>query len=64
MRQAILAHSREALAERKKFEALAAEERDALIEFLKTIQVLPPGTTSLVVDESFRPREWPPRQLP
>jgi hypothetical protein len=34
---------------------------DAIIEFLKTLQVLPPGTHSLVVDESGRPKPWPPR---
>jgi hypothetical protein len=34
---------------------------DAIIEFLKTLQVLPPGTHSLVVDESGRPKTWPPR---
>ena len=28
---------------------------------LKTLQVLPPGTHSLVVDESGKPKTWPPR---
>ena len=42
-----------------RFKALAAHDQDCLIEFLKTLQVLPPGTESLVVDEKFRPRSWP-----
>ncbi|MDQ2712265.1 MAG: hypothetical protein M3Y24_08570 [Acidobacteriota bacterium] len=29
-------------------------ERDSLIEFLKTLQVLPPGTRNLIVDDKFR----------
>jgi hypothetical protein len=44
MRRAVLAHAGEALESRKAFEALPKGERDALIEFLKTLQVLPPGT--------------------
>jgi hypothetical protein len=31
-------------------------EQDSLIEFLKTLQVLAPGTRQLVVDENFLPR--------
>jgi hypothetical protein len=61
LRQSILAHSGEALASRQAFEALAKSEQDSVIEFLKTLQVLPSGTRSLVVDEEYRPREWPPR---
>jgi hypothetical protein len=30
----------------------------AVIEFLKSLQVLPPGTPTLVVDERGRPRWW------
>jgi hypothetical protein len=60
MRRAILAHAGEALDTRKAFEALPSGERDALIEFLKTLQVLPPGTKDLIVDEKFHAREWPP----
>jgi hypothetical protein len=60
MRRSILAHAGEALESRKAFEALPSGQRDALIEFLKTLQVLPPGTKDLVVDENFHPREWPP----
>jgi len=60
MRQSVLAHSGEALESRKAFEALAPAERDAVIEFLKTLQVLPPGTKDRIVDENYRGRTWPP----
>ncbi len=60
MRRAVLAHSGEALESRQAFQKLPAGEQDALIEFLKTLQVLPPGTKDLIVDENFRPRTWPP----
>jgi hypothetical protein len=60
LREAVLAHSGEALASRKSFEALPAAEQDALIEFLKGLQVLRPGASSLVVDENGNPRrDWP-----
>ena len=32
--------------------------RTRVIEFLKSLQVLPPGTTDLVVDENHRPKRW------
>ena len=60
MRQAILAHAGEALASRHAFQALSDSERDAVIEFLKTLQVLPPGTRELAVDENYRKKPWPP----
>jgi hypothetical protein len=40
MREAILAHSGEALSSRQSFEALSAYDRDCLIEYLKSLQVL------------------------
>jgi cytochrome c peroxidase len=54
MRQAVLAHSGEALASRRAFECLSEYKQDALIEFLKSLQVLLPGTKDLVVDENFQ----------
>ncbi len=51
MREAVLAHSGEALTSREAFEGLSSYERDCVIEFLKTLQILPPGTRSLVVHE-------------
>jgi cytochrome c peroxidase len=56
MREAVLAHAGEAQSSTDRFKALSAHEKDCLIEFLKTLQVLPPGTESLVVDDALRPR--------
>ena len=60
LRHAVLAHAGEALDERRAFEHLTAYEQDALVEFLKTLQVLPPGTKDRIVDETFHARVWPP----
>lgn len=60
LRESVLAHSGEALETRRKFEALNVYDKDSVIEFLKTLQVLPPGTASLIVDQDFKPRPWPP----
>ncbi|MEI7969723.1 MAG: di-heme oxidoredictase family protein [Betaproteobacteria bacterium] len=62
LRQSILAHHGEALTERLAFQRLSEYDRSCIIEFLKSLQVLPPGITALVVDEQFRPREWPPAE--
>jgi Di-haem oxidoreductase, putative peroxidase len=51
MREAILAHSGEALQSREAFQNLTSYDRDCIIEFLKSLRILPPGTTSLMVDE-------------
>jgi Di-haem oxidoreductase, putative peroxidase len=42
LREAVIAHHGEALASRMAFDALAAEEKNYLIEFLKSLQVLSP----------------------
>jgi hypothetical protein len=54
----VLAHAGEALDSRQAFEALPDYDKDSLIEFLKSLQVLPPGTKDLVVDENYRPKVW------
>ena len=59
LRRAVLAHAGEALESRRKYEAATEYEQDALIEFLKSFQVLPPGTRALVVDENYQPKTWP-----
>lgn len=59
LRQAVLAHAGEADASGLAFKALGAHDQDSLIEFLKTLQVLPPGTRHLVVDERGHPKQWP-----
>jgi len=62
LRQAVSMHAGEALESRKAFQRLTPEDQDAIIEFLKTLQVLPAGTTERVVDERYARRSWPPQQ--
>ena len=59
-REAIEAHAGEALSQRLAFDGLSADLQSDLIEFLKSLQVLPPGSRSLVVDEHGNPKNWPP----
>jgi hypothetical protein len=59
LREAVLAHGGEASGTRALFKALSPHEQDAIIEFLKTLQVLPPGSPFRIVDERGRPRHWP-----
>ena len=33
-------------------------------KFVKSLQALPPGTKSLIVDENYPPKTWPPSQRP
>ena len=56
------AHAGEASASSAAFAALSTADKNAVIEFLKTLQVLKPGTTALVVDEDGEAREWPPSE--
>jgi hypothetical protein len=58
-REAVEAHHGEAEDSRGKFEQLSPEKQSDVIEFLKSLQVLPPGSKSLVVDEHGNPKEWP-----
>ncbi len=58
LREATLAHSGEALATRQAFEQLSEHERNCVIEFLKSLRILPPGTEARVVDEHYAPKEW------
>jgi hypothetical protein len=64
LRQSVLAHAGEAIASRRRFENMEEYDQDSLIEFLKTLQVLPQGTLNLVVDEKFQPKQWPPERKP
>jgi len=54
----VLAHSGEALKSRQSFQTQSAYDQDALIEFLKSLQVLPPGTRDLIVDENYHAKVW------
>jgi hypothetical protein len=58
LRQSVLAHHGEAESSRASFVRSSEYERDSLIEFLKGLQVLPPGTKALVVDDKFRKKAW------
>lgn len=60
MREAIEAHRGEAEDSHDAWSALDDGERDAVIEFLKTLRVLPENTQHRIVDERLRPRQWPP----
>ena len=51
IRESVEAHAGEALDSRQAYEALSDADQDAIIEFLKTLQVLPPGTPHLIIDE-------------
>ncbi len=59
-REAVEAHNGEALSQRLAFDALPTHLQNDLIEFLKSLQVLPPDSKSLVVDEHGKPKRWPP----
>jgi len=59
LREAVLAHAGEAADSSAAFRKLAAEEQNALIEFLKSLQILPPGTRCLIVDENYACGERP-----
>jgi hypothetical protein len=58
LREAVLAHGGEAAATRAGFQALPIPDQDAVIEFLKSLRVLPPDTPYLVVDEYGRRKIW------
>jgi Di-haem oxidoreductase, putative peroxidase len=60
LRRSVLAHAGEAIESRRAFQALPKLDQDSLIEFLKSLQVLPPGTKDRIVDEHYKAREWPP----
>jgi Di-haem oxidoreductase, putative peroxidase len=58
MREEInLGHNGEATAARVAFQALIPSQQDDVIEFLKSLQILPPGTPCRIVDEHNNCRE-------
>ncbi len=56
LREATLAHAGEALEVRSHFAALDKIGQDSIVEFLKSLQVLPPEAKAAVVDEKGHPR--------
>jgi len=53
--EAIVAHGGEATASRDAFDALPQSEQADIVEFLKSLQVVPQGTKALVVDSMGQP---------
>ncbi len=65
LREAVLAHAGEALEQRRAFDRLPKYDQEAVIAFVESLQVLPPGTKGLIVNERHQPRAWPPaKQIP
>lgn len=62
MREAIEAHYGEALYTYEQWQDLTEYDKDSVIEFLKTLQILPEGTAHLVVDEHGKKKHWPPHK--
>ncbi len=60
LREAILAHAGEAAKEANAFRTLSTADQAAVIEFLKTLQVMPESAKSPAVDSAGNAREWPP----
>lgn len=60
LREAIEAHHGEAEDSYQLWRALSDYERSAIIEFLKTLQVLPEGARYRIVDEKGHRKIWPP----
>jgi hypothetical protein len=54
MREATLAHAGEALGSKLAFQNLSQYDQDSLIEFLKSLRILPAGTQCTVVDENMK----------
>lgn len=57
-RESILAHSGEAIGSRQAFETLSDYDQGSVVEFLKTLRVLPRNARSLVIDEQGNPKAW------
>ena len=54
MRESVLAHHGEAEHSSSAFKALGLAEQNAVVEFLKSLQILPAGTPCLIVDEHYQ----------
>ncbi|HKW97194.1 MAG TPA: di-heme oxidoredictase family protein [Bryobacteraceae bacterium] len=64
MRESVLAHAGEAQATTTAFLALSKYDQDSVIEFLKSLQILPPNANSLCVDEAGEDTSCPKGILP
>ncbi len=54
MREAVLAHAGEAQDSRQSFLSLSPYDQDSVIEFLKSLQILPENAQSLCVNQDGR----------
>lgn len=59
LEQAILGHGGEASNVRSAYQALTEIERQSVIEFLKSLRILPPDAPSLTIDEKGKKVKWP-----
>ncbi len=64
IREAVLMHAGEAQGARDAFDALAADQQDEVIEFLKTLQVLPPEASATTMLAPFAGPVGDERALP
>jgi len=64
MREAVLAHAGEAKVSGMAFRSLSKHDQDSIIEFLKSLQILPPTAKSFCVDENGKDRDCPPGITP
>ncbi|HKA00074.1 MAG TPA: hypothetical protein VKE70_26370, partial [Candidatus Solibacter sp.] len=60
----LMGHNGEAAASRTSFSSLSAYDQDSIIEFLKSLQILPEGTHSLCVNQKGQERNCPESILP
>ena len=59
MREAVLAHHGEAEGSGNGFRRLPKYDQDSIIEFLKSLQILPPGAKSFCVNQDGKDVECP-----
>jgi hypothetical protein len=59
MREAVLAHAGEALESSVAFRSSTKRDQDCIIEFLKSLQILPLTAKSLCVDQNGKDIECP-----
>ena len=64
MREAVLAHAGEAQDSRQSFLSQSPYDQDSVIEFLKSLQILPESAQSLCVNQDGRSIACPPGILP
>jgi cytochrome c peroxidase len=64
MREAVLAHAGEAAASAGAFRSSSKYDQDCVIEFLKSLQILPLSAKSFCVDQNGKDRDCPPGVMP